>query len=303
MIRRVVTRFARSTPALFVGGTAAVVVCAALLAACGGSGGAPPSATPTASVTVSPSPTTTAVEPAPTVFSVYFVRDESLGVAQRTVPHTTAVATAATRALCRGPNAAERAAGLTSAVPSGTVVRGVRIDGATAFVDLSSRYAATADALSMTTRVAQVVYTLTQFPTVKAVQLSLDGTVVSSLALEGGEELTLEGPQRRADWVELEPPIFVDSPGVEAVITSPFTLAGTASVFEGSFTAQLTDDSGRRVVRVTVQATRGAPERGKFRKTIAFSTSAARGLLIVYAQSMEDGSRQDEVRIPVTFAP
>ena len=51
-----------------------------------------------------------------------------------------------------------------------------------------------------------------------------------------------------------------------------------------------------------VQASRGAPGRGRFAQEIAFSTSAARGTLIVYDQSMEDGSRQDEVRIPVTFA-
>ena len=43
------------------------------------------------------------------------------------------------------------------------------------------------------------------------------------------------------------------------------------------------------------------PERGDFRKTVAFTTAATKGTLIVYAQSMEDGSRQDEVRIPVTF--
>jgi hypothetical protein len=36
---------------------------------------------------------------------------------------------------------------------------------------------------------------------------------------------------------------------------------------------------------------------------VEFSTSGAGGTLIVYDQSMEDGSIQDEVRIPVTFAP
>ena len=99
-----------------------------------------------------------------------------------------------------------------------------------------------------------------------------------------------------------EPPIFVESPGVGAVVASPFALSGTASVFEGTFQARLVDSSGRRIVSVTVQASRGAPGRGRFAKEIAFSTSAKRGTLIVYDQSMEDGSRQDEVRIPIAFS-
>jgi hypothetical protein len=36
--------------------------------------------------------------------------------------------------------------------------------------------------------------------------------------------------------------------------------------------------------------------------TIPYTTSATAGTLIVYSVSMEDGSRQGEVRIPVTFA-
>ncbi len=85
----------------------------------------------------------------------------------------------------------------------------------------------------------------------------------------------------------------METPGVGAVISSPFTLAGTASVFEGSFIARLVDSSGRRIVNTPVQASLGAPGRGRFAKETAFSTSAARGTLIVYAQSMEDGSRQN----------
>ncbi len=86
-----------------------------------------------------------------------------------------------------------------------------------------------------------------------------------------------------------------------AVLPDPFTLRGTASVFEGSFTAQLVDSSGRRIVRTQVQASMGAPERGVFSESIAYSTSAKRGWLVVYETSMKDGSRLNVVRIPVTF--
>jgi hypothetical protein len=35
---------------------------------------------------------------------------------------------------------------------------------------------------------------------------------------------------------------------------------------------------------------------------MTFSSATTRGTLVVFSQSMEDGSRQNEVRIPVTFA-
>lgn len=86
------------------------------------------------------------------------------------------------------------------------------------------------------------------------------------------------------------------------MVSNPFLLSGTARVFEGAFQARLVDSSGRRVVNVLLQATRGAPGRGRFAKDVGFSTSARRGTLIVFDLSMEDGSRLDEVRIPVVFA-
>ncbi len=87
------------------------------------------------------------------------------------------------------------------------------------------------------------------------------------------------------------------------MLPDPFVLRGTASVYEGSFMAQLTDDAGRRIVRVSVQASKGAPARGAFRQTVVYSTSATHGTLTVYSESAEDGSRQNVVKIPVTLKP
>jgi hypothetical protein len=209
-------------------------------------------------------------------------------------------ATAAVRALLAGPSPAEQKAGLSSAVPAGTRLLGLSIDGGVASVDLSEEFDSGGGSLSMTARVAQVVYTLTRFPTVRAVEFLMAGEPVEAL---GGEGVVLDGPQRRAQWRDFEPNIFVEAPGVGAVISSPFTLRGTALVFEGSFLARLTDSSGRRIVQVVMQASAGGPERGVFSKEIPFSSAAKRGTLIVFSQSAEDGSRQNEVRIPVTFAP
>jgi germination protein M len=309
MTRRIAAGFGRLFPVLLIAAAVLVVTGAALVAACGGSSG-DQSPQPTATVTVtespsagqsapaspSPSPSASAAE---TTLRVYFLRGEELGVGERRVPHTTMPATTAVKALLAGPTAEDRAAGLGTAVPRGTRLLGLTIVGKTARVDLSGRFASGGGSLSMTARVAQVVYTLTQFRTVRSVEFLLDGSPVDAL---GGEGLVLTGEQRRADWSSFEPAIFVESPGAGAVIPSPFTLSGTASVFEGSFQARLIDSSGRRVVNAVVQASRGAPGRGRFSREIAFSTSAANGTLIVFSQSMEDGSRQNQVRIPVTFA-
>ena len=307
MTRRAAAAFGRLLSLLLIAAAVILVVGAALLAACGGSSGGA-STEPTATVTVTSSPSESpsgtaspspSAGPAETTLRLYFLRGEKLGVAERRVPHTTMPATASMKALLAGPSAAERAAGLGSTVPAGTRLLGLTISGSTARVDLSSTFASGGGSLSMMARVAQVVYTLTRFPTVRSVEFLIEGEPVEAL---GGEGIVLGEAQRRADWRSFEPPIFVESPGVGAVISSPFVLAGTASVFEGSFLARLVDSSARRIVNVIMQASQGAPGRGRFAKEIAFSTSAKRGTLIVYDQSMEDGSRQDEVRIPITFS-
>jgi hypothetical protein len=305
MTRRAAAGFGRLLPLLLIAAALVIVAGAALVAACGGSsGGATPG--PTAAVTVTPGGSATAspsaspsAAPAETTIRLYFVRDEKLGVAERRVAHTTMPATAAMKALLAGPAAAEKAAGLASAVPEGTELLGLTISGSTARVDLSDTFASGGGSLSMTARVAQVVYTLTRFPTVRSVEFLVGGKPVEAL---GGEGVPLADAQSRADWRSFEPAIFVESPGVGAVVSSPFTISGTASVFEGTFQARLVDSSERRIVNVTVQASRGAPGRGRFAREIAFSTSAKRGVLIVYDQSMEDGSRQDEIRIPISFS-
>jgi hypothetical protein len=283
-----------------------VVSAAAFVAACGGpGGGSSPTSTATVNVTSTPSaslgPTAapTAATSPTTTLSLYFLRGEDLGVAERLVPPTTKPATAALEALLAGPTAAERAAGLTSAVPSGTRLLSLSIDGGTARVDLSAQFASGGGSLSVQARVAQVVYTLTRFKTVETVAFMLEGSAVDAL---GGEGLMLGEGQGRSDWRSFEPAIFVETPGVGALLSGPFTLSGTASVFEGSFTAQLVDGAGHSIVRTQVQASAGAPGRGRFRESIPFDTISSSGTLVVFDQSMEDGSRLDEVRIPITFA-
>ncbi|MEE4275692.1 MAG: GerMN domain-containing protein, partial [Thermoleophilia bacterium] len=157
---------------------AVVAALALVVAACGDDdeGTGEPTAEPTAEPTTSPSPEPTDEPSGETVtVLVYFLSGEKLATAERTLPATQAVARAAMDALCGGPNDYERAAGLSSSVPKGTEVLGISVKDKVATVDLSGEYASGGGSLSMMTRVAQVVYTLTQFDTIRAVRFHLDG--------------------------------------------------------------------------------------------------------------------------------
>lgn len=275
---------------------ALVVALAFALGACGEEAEGP-AASPTATASMpSPARSSPAASPAgSTTLALYFLRGDRLGVAHRTVPATTMPATAAMTLLLEGPDARERVAGLTTAVPAGTRLNGVAVADGVARVDLDGRFEAGGGSASMQARVAQVVYTLTQFPTVRAVRFLIDGRPVTAL---GGEGLMLDRPQRRADWEGLLPAIFVETPAVGDVITSPVRVTGSASVFEATFVVELVRRGGTVLGREVVTASEGAPGRGSFTARLTFE-GAGDVVLRVYQESMEDGTPLDEVRIPV----
>ena len=115
------------------------------------------------------------------------------------MPQTKAVATAAMRELLAGPDEAEMAArpAMYTAIPDGTTLLGISIADGIATVNLSQEFESGGGSASMQARVAQVIYTLTQFPTVSSVRFQLDGVPVTAL---GGEGLVLDAPVGRADF-------------------------------------------------------------------------------------------------------
>jgi germination protein M len=128
---------------------------------------------------------------------------------------------------------------------------------------------------------AQVVYTLTQFPTVKSVN----------------------GKTRKA--VEsLVPAILVESPTAEATVASPLRVTGNANTFEATFEYDLEDENGKVLHHDFVTATSGSGERGTFDFTIPFHvTRQQEGALVVYESSAENGSHINVRRIPLTLEP
>jgi hypothetical protein len=217
------------------------------------------------------------------------------------VPETPAVGAGAVRALLEGPSDEERTAGLTTAIPSGTELLDLEIDGGVATVDLSEEFASGGGSLSIQARVAQVVYTLTQFPTVRSVAFSLEGEPVEAL---GGEGLVLSEPVGRADFEDLTPQILVESPAVGETVRPPLRITGTANTFEATFMVALLDASGRELARDFVTATSGSGERGTFDKELAFGAEVPfDGTVKVWEASAQDGSEIHVVEIPVGVEP
>jgi len=300
--------------ALLVAG--ALLVAMVALAACGG--GATPQPTATVTVTVTPSVTSSSaaspavsasnsagvsIFPKLTAVSIYLLRPIGgaqplhgpfVAAAQRGVSPTKALAAAAMRALLAGPTKPEQAIGMTTAIPAGTTLHGVTIAGGVATVDLSSAFAAAGTKSAMTARLAEVVYTLTQFPSVEGVLFRLDDTQIASFGATG---VDLTKPQTRADYESVTPPIFVDAPASFATVSGTLRVSGTADVFEATFRARVVAGSFHRTLTVT--ATSGSGTRGTFVFSVALPAGSASGKLTVWDASAENGAALHTVTIPL----
>ena len=198
-----------------------------------------------------------------------------------------------------GPSAAEYAAGLRSRIPAGTTVRGVRISAGIATVDLSSSFESAASPSAMPLRIAQVVYTLTQFPTVTGVRFAINGQGVTVV---GG--VPVQSPQTRAMYSGYLPAITVRSPVIGARVTSPVTVSGTADVFEATVSVRVLDSAGHEIARTFTTASCGTGCRGDYSVTVSYSVPRTQpGTIEVFESSAKDGQPVNVQLIPVTLAP
>jgi hypothetical protein len=166
-----------------------------------------------------------------------------------------------------------------------------------ATVDLSEEFDDGGGSASMFARLAQVVFTLTQFPTVRAVELEIEGTPVTTFSAEGIE---LGGPQRRSDYEDQSPAVLVERPAVGDVVSSPMRLAGTANTFEANFEYEVLAPDGTKLAGTFVTATCGTGCRGTFDEQVVFDAGDAGSVtLVVFERSAKDGSRMNEVEIPL----
>ena len=221
-----------------------------------------------------------------------------LWLTKRTVPRVPGVATAAVRLLFAGPNAAERAAGVTTAVPVGSRLRGISILGGTATIDVSRAFAAAAPATRIRMRLAELTYTATQFPTVKRVRLEVAGVIVHSIA-----GAPVPQPAARADFLRRLPAILVSRPAIGARVPATVTVAGSADVFEAALTVRVINARGRLLARRRILASCGTGCRGRYSVSIPYTVLRRQpGTIVIFDGGGGPVAHPHIVRVPVRLS-
>lgn len=193
----------------------------------------------------------------------FLAPDGKLVAASRTVAHTQAPGAATLRGLV------DPADGTTTKVPEGLQLT---IDAGRAQVTGATLGEAA---------LAQIVYSLTSFPTVQSVN-----------------------GKTRADVEDFAPPILVEHPAPGEAVTSPLQVTGTANTFEATFNYRLEDAQSSELAKDFVTATSGSGTRGTFDFTVPFTVATAQdGTLSVFELSAEDGSVIHEREIRLHLAP
>jgi hypothetical protein len=226
----------------------------------------------TTTVTVRETATETSTAPEEATLRVYLLDGGKVAPVSRTVEASSAVGRAALDALLQGPEDEE----LKTAIAPETEFERLSVSGGAARVESTATLSRPA--------LAQVVYTLTQFPTVRRV--SVDGA----------------RPVGRRAFEQQTPAILVESPLPGEEVESGFQVTGTANTFEATFQYELRDSSDKVVAKDFVTATSGSGTRGTFRFIVDYEVpSPQEGRLVVFEISAEDGSRTHESSIPLAL--
>lgn len=250
--------------------------------------------------TTGPAETTPQPTPETSTFAVYMLRDGVIAPLRRTVASTPAVARAALEALLTGPTDAEESDGLVTAIPDGTTLLDVSVADGVATVDLSGTFDDGGGSASMLGRVAQVVATVTQFPTIERVAFRLDGEPVETI---GGEGVVVDPPLGPTAIEEQSPQILIESPLPEDTVTSPIRLRGTANVYEATVSIEVHDETGAVVYEGFTTATSGTGTRGTFDTTVPLKDLEGPMTIVAFEASAEDGRPLHVAKVPVTLAP
>ena len=274
-------------------GLLGVLALAAVLTVAGCAGGTSSSTTvivtttrtvvETRSVTVTTAPGPRSDEP--TEVYVHFLRAGKVAAARRALPGSRDAEAGALRILIEGPNEEERRAGLRTGVPKGTALVGLTIASGLATPLLSEHFWASRAGLDA--RVGQVVYTLTQFPSVQAVRFpQLLGPALSRPQLE-----------------DVTPAIFIETPVVGERVESPIRVFGSANTFEANFTIRILDAGGAVLKETFVTATSGTGTRGTFDVRVPVGRGRSGPVtLVAFEPSAKDGTPLYTVRVPLELS-
>ncbi|GHV87672.1 hypothetical protein AGMMS50267_00320 [Spirochaetia bacterium] len=178
----------------------------------------PPATTPSTSAPIAPArqpapPAATqparqqsqSTKPAGTERSLYFIRvDQGDGTilrikANRTLPVSDSPMLDVLNTLLRGPTDAEKRQGLISLIPSGTRILTARVEGSTAYINFSEEFQTnnTHGMEGYAAQLQQIVWTVTEFPNIKDVQVLIESRRVDYL---GGESIWIGSPINRNNF-------------------------------------------------------------------------------------------------------
>jgi hypothetical protein len=213
----------------------------------------------------------------------------------REVPDTKALARTALGELLAGPQGAELkgSPAMYSGIPDGTTLADVTIADRVATVVLSDAFGSADATFQGAAARAQVVFTLTQFSTVRSVRIAVGS---------GSPEAAVG----RSDFQEIGilPAIFVDRPAWGAAGGNPMTVSGIANVFEATFRVEVLDARGNVLADEQVQASCGTGCWGTFKKTVPYTvTKGQYGKLRVFDLSAKDGTPENVTEYRVWLTP
>ncbi|MCX5116989.1 GerMN domain-containing protein [Micromonospora sp. NBC_00362] len=217
--------------------------------------------------------------PDPVTIELWYVRAGLLVPTRRTRPATVATSRLALTELAAGPSPAEAATGMITLLPTGVEVTRIA-DGVATL-----RVPSVGEPATRWLREAQVVWTLTQFPSVR--QVRLDDAA----------------PVDRADYADLLSPIVVTGPIPGERVSAPLVVTGTATVFEATVSVRVLDAAGREVAAGFGTASCGSGCRGGYRVAVGWRTvREQKGTVEVYEVSAENGTRINTMAVPVVLA-
>lgn len=198
-------------------------------------------------------------------------------------------------------SSSSKIAGYTTALPVPFDQGSVRLDSGVLTIDLPAEFESGGGTMAMTTRLAQVVFTATQFNGVDSVLFMIGGEVVDVFSSEG---LILDGPQTREDYYDILPFIFLDTPAINLIAPSPVHITGIANVFEATVLYEIVDGNGNLLNSGFTTASCGTGCWGDFSVDVPYDVpQETTGEIVVYEESARDGSRVNELRYPMTLVP
>ena len=259
---------------------------------------APPPPTPVPTETPTPD-SEPAQQPPVQLLNVYWLQGEDLAVSGGAVP-TASPARAAIERLLSGPDFSDEQRSMETAIAEGVTLLGLTIRDGRAIVDLSPEFEAvsygTAGELAM---VAQLVFTVTQFPTVDSVDIWIDGVERDYILSHGLDAHDLT----RENFYDQAPEILVEHPFAGQSVWAPFRVTGFSRTFESIVQWQLVTD-GEVIASGFITANQPDVGRhGPFEFVVDLGDvdrSLLRTLqLTVFETSAEDGSTINAHVVPV----